>query len=67
MAEAIGLAVGRDGPTRGQLLQLEEFVTLCAEFAQALNTRHAQRVAGRLGALAHQISALPATAPVHHR
>ncbi|AZK97039.1 MULTISPECIES: hypothetical protein [Streptomyces] len=60
VGEAIDLVVGRDGPTGGQLVQLEEFVTLCAEFAQALDTRHAQRVAGRLGALAHQISALTA-------
>ncbi|MFI1013105.1 hypothetical protein [Streptomyces sp. NPDC020965] len=60
VAEAIETAVDRYGLTRGQLIRLEEFVSVCAEFAQALGTQHAQRVAGRLGALSRQFAVLTA-------
>ncbi|MEU3599303.1 hypothetical protein ABZ714_11305 [Streptomyces sp. NPDC006798] len=58
VAEAIEAAVDRYGLTRGQLVRLEEFVSVCAEFAQALGTQHAQRVAGRLSALSRQFAVL---------
>ncbi|MFF8958632.1 hypothetical protein [Streptomyces sp. NPDC014894] len=58
VAEAIETAVQRFGVSRGQLVRLEEFVSVCAEFAQALGTQHAQRVAGRLSALSRQFGAL---------
>ncbi|MGW5679748.1 hypothetical protein ACWEV4_32510 [Streptomyces sp. NPDC003860] len=60
VAEAIETAVDRYGLTRGQLVRLEEFVSVCAEFAHALGTQHAQRVAGRLGALSRQFAVLTA-------
>ncbi|MFJ7423365.1 hypothetical protein ACIQXD_32885 [Streptomyces uncialis] len=60
VAEAIETAVDRYGLARGQLVRLEEFVSVCAEFAQALGTQHAQRVAGRLGALSRQFAVLTA-------
>ncbi|MEU5162302.1 hypothetical protein AB0G74_22225 [Streptomyces sp. NPDC020875] len=60
VAEAIETAVDRYGLSRGQLVRLEEFVSVCAEFAQALGTQHAQRVAGRLGALSRQFAVLTA-------
>lgn len=60
VAEAIETVADRYGTGRGQLVRLEEFVSICAQFAQALGTQHAQRVAGRLSALASQFGALTA-------
>jgi hypothetical protein len=58
VCEAIAAAVDDGGHRRGPLPELAEFLRVCAEFADALDTRQGHKTAARLTVLAAQADTL---------
>lgn len=58
VSAAIAAAVNKGDHERGPLPLLDDFLTVCAEFADALDTTHGHKIAARLTALATHINTL---------